>query len=50
MSGHSKWSTIKRKKERTDNQRAKIYNSNEKKFIDAKCSNVFSSELNMTEK
>ena len=25
MSGHSKWSTIKRKKEKTDNQRAKIF-------------------------
>ena len=25
MSGHSKWSTIKRKKEKTDNQRAKVF-------------------------
>ena len=25
MSGHSKWSTIKRKKEKTDAQRAKIF-------------------------
>ncbi|HZJ78708.1 MAG TPA: YebC/PmpR family DNA-binding transcriptional regulator [Clostridia bacterium] len=25
MAGHSKWSTIKRKKEKTDNQRAKIF-------------------------
>ena len=25
MSGHSKWSTIKRKKEKTDSQRAKIF-------------------------
>ena len=25
MSGHSKWSTIKRKKEKTDGQRAKIF-------------------------
>ena len=25
MSGHSKWSTIKRKKEKTDNARAKIF-------------------------
>ena len=25
MSGHSKWSTIKRKKEKTDNARAKVF-------------------------
>ena len=25
MSGHSKWSTIKRKKEKTDSQRAKVF-------------------------
>ena len=25
MSGHSKWSTIKRKKEKTDSQRGKIF-------------------------
>ncbi len=25
MSGHSKWSTIKRKKENTDNARAKVF-------------------------
>ena len=25
MSGHSKWSTIKRKKEKTDGQKAKIF-------------------------
>ena len=25
MSGHSKWSTIKRKKEKTDQQRAKVF-------------------------
>ena len=29
MSGHSKWSTIKRKKEKTDNARAKVFTKNE---------------------
>ena len=39
MSGHSKWSTIKRKKEKTDNAREKVFTKIGKWFPSSKTCN-----------